>query len=153
MVQRAKERREVIEQRGSRPPIDNYVDGLFEATEIHEIMRAFQGNTSAALILLQQRRADWPIAPAALVQVVLVGHCHVIERGGGHGGVVVGAEGQSDVHTQRMSNLVPDLVLDAKYSIAGIRLHGCNGQTSRASELGYLVRDWVLYACRSEQSD
>jgi len=44
MVQRAKERREVIEQRGSRPPIDNYVDGLFEATEIHGIMRAFQGN-------------------------------------------------------------------------------------------------------------
>src|ERR1700693_1215020 len=69
MVQRAKERRGVIEQGGSRPPIDNYVDGLFEAMEIHEIMRAFQGNTSAALILLQQRRADWPLAPAALVLV------------------------------------------------------------------------------------
>jgi hypothetical protein len=63
MVQRAKELREEIEQRDSRPPVENYVDGLFEAMEIHEVMRAFQGNTSTALQIKLARALCGPPSP------------------------------------------------------------------------------------------
>jgi hypothetical protein len=62
MVQRAKEQREIVENGGSRVRIDNYVDGLFEAMEIHEIMRAFRGSTSAALKTKLARALSGPFS-------------------------------------------------------------------------------------------
>lgn len=45
MVQRAKVQRELIDRGGQRAVIDNYISGLFDATEIYEIMRAFSGGS------------------------------------------------------------------------------------------------------------
>ncbi|MGB2623622.1 MAG: hypothetical protein WA857_03890 [Candidatus Acidiferrum sp.] len=63
MVKQANEQRELIERGGLRAPINNYVDGLFDATEIYEIMRAFQGNTSAALKAKLARGLCGPVSP------------------------------------------------------------------------------------------
>ena len=63
MVQRGKEQRDFIENGGSRERIDNYVDGLFEAMEIHEIMRAFRGNTPEVLKVKLARALCGPASP------------------------------------------------------------------------------------------
>jgi hypothetical protein len=63
MVQRATKQRDIIQNGGSRARIDNYVDGLFEAMEIHEIMHAFRGNTSEALKVKLARALCGPASP------------------------------------------------------------------------------------------
>jgi hypothetical protein len=63
MVQRAREQREIVERGGSVKPIDNYVDGLFEAMEIYQVMQAFQGNTSEALKEKLKRALYGPYSP------------------------------------------------------------------------------------------
>ena len=63
VVQRAKEQRELIDRGGERKFIANYIPGLFDATEIHEIMRAFSGCTSAAIKEKILRASSGPIAP------------------------------------------------------------------------------------------
>jgi hypothetical protein len=63
MVRRAEERRKIAERGESRKPIDNYIDGLFDAIEAREIMRAFQGNTSEALKAKLARALSGPASP------------------------------------------------------------------------------------------
>ena len=63
MVRRAQVQREAIERGSPRARIDNYIDGLFEAMEIHEIMRAFQGDTSSQLKAKLERALCGPISP------------------------------------------------------------------------------------------
>lgn len=62
-VQRAKEQRERVECGESPSPASNYVAGLFEAMEIHEIMRAFKGDTSEALKRKLARALCGPVSP------------------------------------------------------------------------------------------
>jgi hypothetical protein len=66
-VQRVRERSEIIARGGSvvPPPSDNYVDGLFEALEIFEILTAFEGETSDALRTKVARAVSGPISPLA----------------------------------------------------------------------------------------
>ncbi len=45
-VEKAKKQRESVERGGRRAPINNYMDGIFEALEIHEIVEAFSGDSS-----------------------------------------------------------------------------------------------------------
>jgi hypothetical protein len=63
MVQRAREHRAHFERGGQWVPIANYVPGLFEAMEMHEIMRAFRGDSSAALKGKLVRALSGPISP------------------------------------------------------------------------------------------
>lgn len=63
IVRRAREQRQLIDRGGQREFIDNYISGLFDATEIHEIVRAFAGDTSPALKEKMQRALSGPIAP------------------------------------------------------------------------------------------
>jgi hypothetical protein len=63
MVQRAKEQREIVERGGPRGRIGNYMDGLFEAMEIHEIVEAFNGDSSPALKAKLVRALCGPISP------------------------------------------------------------------------------------------
>jgi hypothetical protein len=63
MVRRAKEQREHIESGGQLRPIENYVPGLFEALEIHKIIRAFSTDRSQALKDKVSRALCGPISP------------------------------------------------------------------------------------------
>lgn len=63
MLVRAREARRLIENGGTRDYIANYVPGLFDATEIHEIVRAFAGQTSPALKEAVKRALSGPISP------------------------------------------------------------------------------------------
>jgi IS1 family transposase len=63
IVARARERRQLIERGGQRQVIGNYISGLFDATEIHEIVRAFGDETSPALKEKVQRALSGPVAP------------------------------------------------------------------------------------------
>jgi hypothetical protein len=63
IVQRAKKQREIVEQGGPRLRISNYMDGLFEAMEIHEIVEAFNGDSSPALKAKLMRALCGPISP------------------------------------------------------------------------------------------
>ncbi len=63
MVKRAKEQREIVERGGPRVHITNYMDGLFEVMEIHEIVEAFNGNSSPALKAKLSRALCGPISP------------------------------------------------------------------------------------------
>jgi len=63
MVRRAKEQREYIDRGGQLKPIDNYVPGLFEALEIHKIIRAFSNDQSQALKSKISRALCGPISP------------------------------------------------------------------------------------------
>ncbi|HKV78021.1 MAG TPA: hypothetical protein VJP02_07785 [Candidatus Sulfotelmatobacter sp.] len=63
MVQRAKEQRAIVERGGPRAHISNYMDGLFEAMEIHEIVKAFYGDSSPALTAKLTRALCGPISP------------------------------------------------------------------------------------------
>jgi hypothetical protein len=63
MVKRAKEQREIVERGGPRAHIGNYMDGLFEALEIHEIVEAFNGDSSPALKSKLMRALCGPISP------------------------------------------------------------------------------------------
>ena len=59
----AKEQRERVERGEARSTIDNYVHGLFEAMEAHEIYRAFSGEISEPLREKVQRALSGPVAP------------------------------------------------------------------------------------------
>jgi hypothetical protein len=63
IVARAREHQQLIERGGKREFIDNYIPGLFDATEIHEIVRAFAGQITPALREKVQRALSGPIAP------------------------------------------------------------------------------------------
>ncbi len=63
MVKRAKVQRQLVERGGPRTYIHNYMDGLFEALEIHEIVVAFQGDRSPALKTKLMRALCGPISP------------------------------------------------------------------------------------------
>jgi len=63
MVRLAQERREAVERGRPSARIDNYIDGLFEAMEVYEIMRAFRGDTSPALRAKLERALCGPISP------------------------------------------------------------------------------------------
>lgn len=63
MVKRAKEQREIVELGAPRAHIGNYMDGLFEALEIHEIVEAFNGDSSPALKAKLMRALCGPISP------------------------------------------------------------------------------------------
>jgi hypothetical protein len=63
MVERAKKQREIVERGGPRLHIGNYMDGLFEALEIHEIVEAFNGVSSPALKAKLMRALCGPISP------------------------------------------------------------------------------------------
>jgi hypothetical protein len=63
MVRRAKEQREYIDSGGQLSPIDNYVPGLFEALEIHKIIRAFSNDQSHVLKGKISRALCGPISP------------------------------------------------------------------------------------------
>src|SRR5229473_7003098 len=63
MVRRAKEQREFVERGGPRARINNYMDGLFEALEIHEIVEVFRGDFSPALKPKLTRALGGPISP------------------------------------------------------------------------------------------
>lgn len=63
MVKKAKKQREIVEGGGSRGQINNYMDGLFEALEIHEIVVAFNGDSSPALKAKLMRALCGPISP------------------------------------------------------------------------------------------
>lgn len=63
MVERAKEQREIVERGGARVHISNYMDGLFEAMEIHEIVDAFDSDSSPALKAKLMRALCGPISP------------------------------------------------------------------------------------------
>jgi hypothetical protein len=62
IVERAKASRESVERGGQRQTIDNYISGLFDASEMHEIIRAFSGGTSGALKDKMMRALSGPIA-------------------------------------------------------------------------------------------
>jgi hypothetical protein len=66
-VQRIRERSEIITRGGSvaPPPSDNFVEGLFEALEIFEILTAFEGETSDALRTKVARAVSGPVSPLA----------------------------------------------------------------------------------------
>lgn len=63
MVEKAKKHRESVERGGPRRPINNYMDGLFEALEIHGIVEAFGGDSSLALKAKLVRALCGPISP------------------------------------------------------------------------------------------
>jgi len=63
MVKKAKKQREIIEGGGPRVQIIHYMDGLFEALEIHEIVEAFHGDSSPALKAKLMRALCGPISP------------------------------------------------------------------------------------------
>jgi hypothetical protein len=62
-VKQAREQRAIVERGGSRAPIANYVDGLFEAMEVHEVMCAFKSDTSPALKEKLRRALSGPVSP------------------------------------------------------------------------------------------
>jgi hypothetical protein len=62
-VRAAKEQRERVERGETRLMVENYVHGLFEAIEAHEIFRAFSGEASQPLKEKVQRALSGPIAP------------------------------------------------------------------------------------------
>ena len=62
-VRRAKQEKERVERGESRSTITNYIHGLFEAMEAHEIFRAFSGNHSQPLKEKVERALSGPIAP------------------------------------------------------------------------------------------
>jgi|ERR1035441_2787026 hypothetical protein len=59
----AKEQRERVERGEAPSTIKNYIHGLFEAMEAHEIFRAFSGDSSEPLREKVQRALCGPIAP------------------------------------------------------------------------------------------
>ena len=59
----AQEQIERIRRGQNRQVIENYISGLFDATEIHEIFRAFGNMNSAALQEKVSRAISGPIAP------------------------------------------------------------------------------------------
>jgi hypothetical protein len=63
IVDRAKEQRAIVERGGRREHIGNYMDGLFEAMEIHEIVEAFSGESSPAFKGKLERALCGPISP------------------------------------------------------------------------------------------
>lgn len=63
IVRRAREQLEKVESGGKRAFIENYVSGLFDATEAAGIVRAFSGDVSAALRDKVGRALSGPIAP------------------------------------------------------------------------------------------
>src|SRR5258708_59137 len=63
MVRRAKEQREHIDHGRQLQPIENYLPGLFEALEIHKIIRAFSNDRSQALREKLSRALCGPISP------------------------------------------------------------------------------------------
>lgn len=62
-IRAAKEQRERVERGEAGSLIKNYVHGLFEAIEAHEIFRAFSGEVSEPLREKVQRALSGPIAP------------------------------------------------------------------------------------------
>jgi len=62
-VHEARIQRKNIELGGERKAIPNYIPGLFEAMEMFEIMRAFQGHSSEALKAELSRALRGPISP------------------------------------------------------------------------------------------
>lgn len=63
MVKKAKEQRQIVERGGPRAQINNYMDGIFEALEIHDIVEAFHGDSSPALKAKLIRALCGPISP------------------------------------------------------------------------------------------
>ena len=63
MVKKAKKQREIVEGGGPGVQINHYMDGLFEALEIHEIVEAFHGDSSPALKAKLMRALCGPISP------------------------------------------------------------------------------------------
>jgi hypothetical protein len=62
-VARAREQRLRIERGDKRQLVPNYIPGLFDATEVHEIFRAFGTDNSPALKDKVTRALSGPIAP------------------------------------------------------------------------------------------
>jgi hypothetical protein len=62
-VAKAREQRQRIERGEGRQCVANYIHGLFEATEVHEIFRAFRIENSPALKDKVLRALSGPIAP------------------------------------------------------------------------------------------
>jgi hypothetical protein len=64
-VREARGRTQIVASGGIPPPIGNYVDGLFEALEICQILQAFEGETSDGLRTKVARAVSGPPSPLA----------------------------------------------------------------------------------------
>ena len=63
MVKRAKERRQIVEGVVPGCIFNNYMDGLFEALEVHDIVEVFHGDSSPALKSKLMRALCGPLLP------------------------------------------------------------------------------------------